>query len=441
MSTARHRIPTWVHFLVPVLALSVAGPTLPARASTPHPPTSKQVGDTYTAFVFATIADSHIRFDGGPDVTYLKAMDRAPALLANYVADINAHNPPVDFVIHLGDVTDLGRPDEFATAGSIMGALTRPLYPVVGNHDNFRSDAKAAWKAFAGRDSTNYAFDYRGFHFIVIDCTLDPYVPPYVNCGSEVRTWVAQNLAANSKKPTVVFSHFNMWRRSWNAMFDTTLSYAEYQGMPELREILEDAGNVVAVVNGHVHANRVEKHNGIYYIDVAATLVGPPSIRYFYIYPDRIAVTFEYISDRALAANVAAMCPLCCCCYDRGAVCDFIDGKRTDKEFVIWLGCTAGVPAAWPEEPGAPLALQVRCEGARDFHAAVASARSGTVDLSLHDVLGRCLGRRGLWKEGPELEVDLGAALAVINDLPPGVYFLRVSLQGEVCTAKIVLIG
>lgn len=286
-------------------------------------------------FVFATIGDSHITTISGPDYKYAKAVDRSARLLAAFVRDINAHSDRVRFAVHLGDVTDKGVWSEFKTAQDILDSLSCRVYPLVGNHDNFESDNKASWKKFARTNSTSYTFDYLGFHFVVIDCTRDPYTPGAVECDSTLRQWVAKDLAANRDKRSFIFSHYNMWERFWNSQFDTTHHYAEYKGMPELRRVLEDAGNVVAVINGHVHANRVEEHNGIYYVDVGATLVGRPSIRYFYVFPDRVEVSYAYISDCDLVDYVVKVSQGCTNCFDRKGVADYADGGVGDKQFTI----------------------------------------------------------------------------------------------------------
>jgi hypothetical protein len=138
-----------------------------------------------------------------------------------------------------------------------------------------------------------------------------------------------------------------MWERSWNAHFALGEGYGEYNGMPDLRDELRAAGNVIAVINGHVHANRVEFHDGIYYIDIGATLVGRPSIRYFYVFPDRVEVTYAYLSDVKLSKRVENIARQCYRCFDPARVVDFIDGSDSDKRFAI--------PVKIPVKTGADL--------------------------------------------------------------------------------------
>lgn len=310
----------------PSASTAISNRSQPVKGAIPEDP----------LFVFATIADSHIRLDKAwDDRGFIKATSICSEILANYVRDINAYDPPVDFVVHLGDITDYGRPAEFVAAKAILDSLRCPLYAVVGNHDVFRGEGKDDWRVLAGRDSTNYAFDYDGFRFVVIDCTPDSYGSEPVECGKRVRDWVAGELSTNSAKPAFLLSHYNMWARDWGATFDGTRQYEEYRGMPELRKVLEEAGNVVAVINGHVHANRVEVHDGIYYIDIGATLVGKPSIRYFHVFPDRVQVRCEYISDKELLTWVFRLCTRA-----RSYPCSpkswkFINGGISDREFTM----------------------------------------------------------------------------------------------------------
>jgi predicted phosphodiesterase len=388
-------------------------------------------------FSFAAIADSHIRIITSDDFRYLKAQSISRELLANFVRDIKHHIPPVDFAVHLGDITETGTAQEFSWASLILDSLTCPLYPVVGNHDNFQGDSKQNWLDFAGLDSTHYSFDYFGINFIVIDCTLPRYIPPYVHCDALVRARVARELALKPHMPAIILSHYNMWERPWNAEFDTTESYAEYMGVPWLREVLEDAGNVIAVINGHVHANRAEVHNGIHYLDVNATLTGRPSIRYFYVYRDRIEVDYEYISDQSLFNHVQDLCPWCVFCFDPDSVCAFIDGAETDKRFTIYY---ERAPAGAPEPTGPAFHFVVYGDQSGGSAATVTSPHTGTVLLSVYDVTGRRIDNCRIYKAEEHLRVDLNREMPEMAGLSAGIYFVSAAFRGGACTRKLTII-
>jgi predicted phosphodiesterase len=380
------------------------------------------------------MADSHIKVSTSDDYRYLKAESISREILANFVRDINNHSPPVDFAVHLGDITEAGTVQEFNWARPILDSLACPLYPVVGNHDNFQGDFKQNFLDFSGLDSTHYSFDYFGINFIVIDCTLPRYLPPYVHCDALVRARTARDLAAKPDMPAIILSHYNMWERYWNAQFDTTASYAEYMGVPWLREVLEDAGNVVAVINGHVHANRVEVHNDIHYIDVNATLVGRPSIRYFYVYGDRIEVDYEYISDENLFSHVEGLCRWCTSCFNPDSVCAFIEGSEEDRRFTIdYEGHRARVMRSEP----ACFEFEVMRDERGSLMAAVASEHTGVLNLSLYDVRGRRIDGCRLYKGGETMLIDLGREIPGLAGLSGGIYFILASLGDATRTRKV----
>jgi predicted phosphodiesterase len=426
-----------------VLVLILPGLTAARELSTSLIPAPGLLGDDVPPrdylFAFAAIGDSHIEPAGSVDFCYLKASHKSRHLLETYVADINSHIPPVDLAIHLGDITEFGTPMEFAMAKEILDDLDCPLYSVLGNHDDFQNDGKQAWREFAGMESTSYSFDFMNAHFVVVDCTLDPLVPPYVSCGPAIRQWVEADLASTYPRPSFVICHYNLWERPWNAKFDKTGHYEEYDGMAELRGVLERAGNVVAVINGHVHASRAELHNGIWYIDVGATLVGTPLIRYFYVCDDRVEITYRYISDNYLRGCVSRLCYKCSCCFDREAVRDFIVGEESDKFFTMTFNIASlPGPNAGAETPGAAgSCMQIR-QGPHG-QLFVETGGPGLLRLSLYDVLGRNLDAHTVRVEGKGVSVSVPDCFPSLSRIPYGVYFLRASANGKSAAARFSL--
>lgn len=75
-------------------------------------------------FLLAHVSDTHV--DGSA-----RARDRVGRVL-----DLLAGLPrPVDAVVHTGDVTEHGTPDEYAEAAELFARLGAPVHVLPGNHD------------------------------------------------------------------------------------------------------------------------------------------------------------------------------------------------------------------------------------------------------------------------------------------------------------------
>jgi alkaline phosphatase len=81
---------------------------------------------------------------------------------------------------------------------------------------------------------------------------------PHAECE-----WLAADLAGTSK-PVVVFAHQRL---------DNT-SHHSFRNTAAVREILEAAGNVLAVFQGHIHENDLKEIGDIHYCTLAAMVEG-----------------------------------------------------------------------------------------------------------------------------------------------------------------------
>lgn len=82
--------------------------------------------------------------------------------------------PEVDFVLSVGDLTDLGTKDQLEFFESKLRMLKVPFYTTLGNHELFFSD-KPPFQDLFGR--ANFHFHYRGVAFSFVDsasATLSP---------------------------------------------------------------------------------------------------------------------------------------------------------------------------------------------------------------------------------------------------------------------------
>ncbi|SEK26697.1 metallophosphoesterase family protein [Parapedobacter koreensis] len=171
---------------------------------------SAQSGKTDFSFVFMT--DVHIR----PDSAVVAAFNRA-------IDTINKLD--VDFVISGGDqVYDVMRGNKaksdtlFTLYKTLSGRIKVPVHNTVGNHELFgiypesvedstHADYKyGMFRRYFG--DTYYAFDHKGWHFIVLNA-LDVADQKYFGqIGTEQLRWLQRDLAAVSPEtPIVVTLH------------------------------------------------------------------------------------------------------------------------------------------------------------------------------------------------------------------------------------------
>ena len=104
---------------------------------------------------FAVISDTHGNYSD----------------LSDEVHDINRRDS-VDFVIHLGDLTETGTTKVFMWARRELGKLTKPYFALIGNHD-FLGTGDQAYEWMFG--TKNFSFVLNGIKFIALDTNAMEY--------------------------------------------------------------------------------------------------------------------------------------------------------------------------------------------------------------------------------------------------------------------------
>ncbi|QUL98794.1 MAG: PQQ-binding-like beta-propeller repeat protein [Candidatus Fermentithermobacillus carboniphilus] len=119
--------------------------------------------------------------------------------------DIAERHRDAAFLIHMGDITETGRREEYTMFKDSTATFPYPVMATLGNHESRWQDPHGAVFVQEFGPST-YSFDYGGWHFVVLDSTypeqgygtLDPYL----------LSWLEKDLSAQPKgKPIAVFSH------------------------------------------------------------------------------------------------------------------------------------------------------------------------------------------------------------------------------------------
>ncbi len=153
------------------------------------------------------------------------------------------------FCLHCGDLTDKGRPEDFAAVETVFASLEVRTYVVIGNHDYLTQSDRAAYdKTNPGR--SNYTFRHRGWQFIGLD-TTDGQRYEKIAVQPTTLRWLDETLPRlNPRRPTVVFTHFPLGAdvnyRPTNAE-DLLYRFRDF--------------NLQAVFSGHYHA-RTERTSG-----------------------------------------------------------------------------------------------------------------------------------------------------------------------------------
>jgi 3',5'-cyclic-AMP phosphodiesterase len=210
-------------------------------------------------FRFAWVSDNHL-YPKDVNTRFVEKTVRA-------VKEVQAMSPAADFMIHGGDLAQLGAPVELDLGADILKEVTIRKVFIPGEHDWYL-DMGQKWMALFGQP--NWTFDHKGVRFVGLDtvtrgpdywtakkmtpaermghmATLDGSVAgAWAGVGRDQLEWLNRTLSGWSKdQPIVIFSHnplyeyyppWNFWVRDWR----------------EVHEVLKPY-NSVTNVHGHTH--------------------------------------------------------------------------------------------------------------------------------------------------------------------------------------------
>jgi predicted phosphodiesterase len=227
---------------------------------------------------FGIVTDCHYAdADAQGTRFYRESLDK----LSECVTLMNAER--VDFLIELGDFKDQDKPPAekntlsyLQAAEKVLKRFNGPTYRVLGNHD---MDSISKIQFLKRVDNTNidsnrsyYSFDSNGLHFIVLDANYSTDGNDYdhgnfdwtdANIPSEELDWLKRDLAA-APGAVIVFIH---------QLLDGTGS-VYVKNAPQVRQILEASGKVLAVFQGHHHSGSYSNFAGIHYYTLKAVIEG-----------------------------------------------------------------------------------------------------------------------------------------------------------------------
>ena len=221
---------------------------------------------------FALITDIHYADKDTAGTRNYRASIRKTRLFAETLA---LKKPT--FAVELGDLIDkAAKEDEIGyvrTISAEFAAIGVPRHHVIGNHD-VATFSKDEFLSHVGGTAPWYSFDHGSWHFVVLDANFKSDLSPY-NAGNfnwtdtvvppDELSWLTRDLAAAAKRKTVCFIHQNL--------HDEDDDHG-VKNAPAVRAVLEEAGNVVAVFQGHMHWGGYAAIEGIHYVTLRATVEG-----------------------------------------------------------------------------------------------------------------------------------------------------------------------
>jgi 3',5'-cyclic AMP phosphodiesterase CpdA len=205
--------------------------------------------------LLAQLTDLHIRMPGQKAYRVVET----DLFLPPAVAHLNRLDPRPDMLIITGDLTDFGRPEEYAHLRAMLEALEMPYYLMPGNHDA----REALRDAFPDHGYLRqmegflqYAVEAYPLRVLALD-TVTPGMPHGELCAARLR-WLEERLAEQPGRPTVIAMH--------HPPFLTGIAHMDaiglLQGGDELRSLISRHPNVERVICGHVHRNIVQRYAG-----------------------------------------------------------------------------------------------------------------------------------------------------------------------------------
>ncbi|MFK5854879.1 MAG: metallophosphoesterase [Bacteroidota bacterium] len=188
----------------------------------------------------AFTGDTHVFFDEFED----------------FVLGVNKLNEtkPIDFVIHVGDISDFGLPQQYLWGNSFLQNLNSPYFVTLGNHDMVGTGGLAYSEMFGEYD---FSFIYANIKFIFVNTNSMEF-----NFNGDVPdiNWLDSQLQPDDNfSNAVVIFHVPPMDDS----FDPKLEVSFYSTIAKYN-------NVLFAVHGHTHHHEVYKpySDSIEYVNV-----------------------------------------------------------------------------------------------------------------------------------------------------------------------------
>ena len=203
----------------------------------------------------------------------------AEQMLEQITTRINNEIKP-DIAIYLGDfVEDFNDHDKdienLKFIWNRFQKINVPLYACIGNHDLRSMSTRTEVEKILGYEHSTFSFDMKDLHIVVLGTFVNNelgneeggiYKTQFVSADD--MKWLKEDLEKNTL-PTIICIHFGVAEDEMkgNWWFECLPETALLGNRKELKEILKNDKNVLAVFSGHQHWTKKIIEDGIpYYV-------------------------------------------------------------------------------------------------------------------------------------------------------------------------------
>ena len=211
-----------------------------------------------------------------------KLMEYALPLLEQLIEKINNEIKP-DVVISLGDlIEDFNDHDKdidnLNFIWKFLKSIKTPFYSATGNHDLRSMNSRTEVEKIMGYEHSTFSLDMLGYHFVFLGMEVNPelgvakggiFKTQYIS--KEDIEWLKNDLEKNNL-PSLIFTHFGIAEDNMegNYWFNSCPERALLGNRKEVKEILKNDKNLIAVFSGHQHWSKKIVEDGISYYVVGS---------------------------------------------------------------------------------------------------------------------------------------------------------------------------
>ena len=190
------------------------------------------------------------------------------------------HDTKPDLSICLGDlIEDTYNHDKdianYTYIWNILKKIPVPFYSALGNHDLRTMYSRKEIEEIMQYENATFSFNMNGYHFIILTTDIkrdvgkqDGGIYKAQHMSEEEISWLKEDLLKNTL-PCIIFTHFGLAedRQIGNYWFQEYPEKALMANRKEVKNIIHNDENVIAIFNGHQHWTKQLKEDGkSYYV-------------------------------------------------------------------------------------------------------------------------------------------------------------------------------